>query len=42
MGEFNRQRILENFTIQSMAENYLRVYQSILQSDKISCPKVGA
>lgn len=32
MGEFNRQRILENFTIQSMAENYLRVYQSILQA----------
>ena len=42
MGEFNRQRILENFTIRSMAENYLRVYQSILEPDKTSCPKVGA
>ncbi len=32
MGEFNRQRILENFTVQKMAENYLRIYKDILKA----------
>lgn len=30
MGQFNRQRILENFTVTKMAENYLSFYRSIV------------
>lgn len=30
MGQFNRQRILENFTVTKMAENYLSFYRSTM------------
>lgn len=31
MGEFNRQRILEKFTVEKMADNYVRAYQDVLK-----------
>jgi glycosyltransferase involved in cell wall biosynthesis len=33
MGEFNRKRILENFTLDQMAESYLRLYRGVVCSD---------
>lgn len=33
MGEFNRRRILENFTLDQMAESYLRLYRGVVCSD---------
>lgn len=32
MGQFNRQRILENFTVKKMAENYLSFYLEVLKA----------
>ena len=33
IGDFNRQRILENFTLDKMADSYLQLYQGVLRAD---------
>lgn len=32
MGQFNRQRVLESFTLDRMAESYLRLYEGLLKA----------
>ena len=36
MSLFNRERIVENFTLEKMAENYLRLYKDVLRAPPVA------